>query len=275
MDIKEKEIKMNLQLFSDELFPGDNPLTSEPPAIEPTEPANEPSEPVNEPAEPVHTSSEPEFDVKEYMDNMMGQIMEKLPQQEPQEQQPIEEQPKELTPEEIEKINEDFMNKFYENPTQTLQELAQNIAAEQVKPIQQHYENQQKAIAMESQIKQFASQVPDFQEYAGDMAQIIDNNPYLNDAPNALEVAYKMAKGERAAQPQSFEQMLADPNNIQKIIQNEEIKKMFLSNHMSEIKQGQPPIGVGSSSGGQTNITPPNEPKSIQDSTKAWLSTLG
>lgn len=55
-----------------------------------------------------------------------------------------------------EQLNEQFMNKFYENPTATIQEMLKSIIEPQIQPIQQQIQVQQQQQVWNQAVSNFA-----------------------------------------------------------------------------------------------------------------------
>lgn len=282
MTVKKALFKMNLQLFAGLFDPNnmptmDNPLLSGDVPVEPAlEPPVEPTEPIEPnievPNEP--NTNEPTFDIKAYLDSFKNDLTNDITSK----LAPPVEEPKGPTEEETAAQNEEFLSKFYENPMQSIQELAEKIASEKVAPIMQEREMERKAQSMNQMINEFKTNTPDFDEMLPEMIKIIQERPYLNNVDNPLIDAYKIAKADKLEQtlqstPKSIEDFMQDPAAMEKLMQNEEIKNMFLQQHMKGINSNKPPQVIGSGSG-QPVITPPNEPKSLKDGTKLFMQSL-
>lgn len=190
-------------------------------------------------------------------------------------QQPlVQQQPPQPSPEELERMKEEFLNKFYENPLEALNEYVQRVINEQVKPV---IEPIQRERQWQEQAQQLMQKYSDFQTYVPQMQQIVEQNPGLAELPNALEVLYLMAKG-MTAQPQPTpEQLLSDPQFRQKILQDESIRNEVLKQYMQskqQTNQQTPPV-MGRQPGGTAPAAPEEQPKTLRDGTRAFLRWLG
>jgi len=197
-----------------------------------------------------------------------------------------------LSQEEIEKLNEEWMQKWYDNPTMAIAELvyplaqniAQQITASQLQPLQPIIERlmeEEQVNQLTQRFEPLREQNPEeFAELLPTMQEIVDElGDSIGSIPNAERVIYDLAKARYAQvnKPKTLEELLADPANRQKVLQDESIRQEILKVHAQQIKQGQPPVVI-SSQPGIPPATPPAEIKSIKDGTnalRAWLSRLG
>ncbi|MCL6557458.1 MAG: hypothetical protein K6U74_01410 [Firmicutes bacterium] len=184
----------------------------------------------------------------------------------------------ELTPEQIKEMNEKFLEDFYENPVQTIANMATRIAQDMVNPIAQTVEQSKQVHEFTAQIEDFAEKNPDVADLWPDMLKILDANKHLADLPNGLEVIYKMAKAEKYGTPPPAppapptpEQLLQDPAFRAKILADPGIKNEILKGYVQEIKSGQPPVVIGNQPGSLPPAAPPTEIKNISDAKKASI----
>lgn len=193
----------------------------------------------------------------------------------PQQTAPVQPEPPQMTPEQIKEMNERFLESFYENPIQTVYEMAANIAREAVQPIAQTVQQGQQVQTFSSEIEAFAEQNPDMVDVYPDMVSILEANPHIADFPNALDTLYKMAKGQKYGTPPpappTLEQLLQDPANLQKVLENPAVKNAILSNYAQSVKAGQPPVVIGSQPGAVPPAAAPVEIKSTTDAKKATM----
>lgn len=213
----------------------------------------------------------------------MVQMMQQQGQQpgQPQADQNQNQQPQ-LSEEEIAQRNEKILEKFYDNPYEALQEMAQ----EQARNIfEQEYKPQLDPIRQEhkwqSELQNLAGQHEDFENYVPQMQEIVENNDRIRDLIDqdaiGLEEVYHMAKGQSAATQPSPEQMLNDPNFQQQIMQNENIRNQILNNHMQQ-KQKQvndTPTVMGNQPGGGSPKLPPQSPKTLNEASRLFRKSLG
>ncbi len=133
-------------------------------------------------------------------------------------------------------------------------------------------EHQQKVDHWKRQMADAEAVHPDIRDHYPAIQKIIEARPYLETAPDALLVAYNLAKAEQAsaAPPQkSPDELLNDPDFQAKILANETIQQAILKGHAERIKAGQPPVVIGQQAGGTPPAAAKPEIKSISDASKA------
>lgn len=286
---------MDLQLFATsrfhpEDFEGVNPLLEEQqqeqPPVDPQQldaqtgvteqPLNDiPQESAPQAGQPQVGQQTPELteapnpgeDIQTYLERMRQDILDRLPAQEQQEPDAG------PTPEELAQENEAWLERFYENPMEQVQALAEQIANEKMKPLLEEREQYQKQQQVTQSIDQFKQSHPDMQEYVQDMVQIFGQMPELEQHPQALEIAYKMAKGNKLdTVPQSIDGYLKDDTAIDNLLSNEQIKNKLVQKLMNERQTSPPVMGTGGKNAGNAALADPKEITSMRDATKAWLA---
>jgi hypothetical protein len=174
----------------------------------------------------------------------------------------------ELTPEQKEERNTQMRDAFLDDPTQFLEEFKAKILDEakagfdqELTPYKQQVEQAQRSRELQAMVEQFKASVPDYDEYVGDMSQYLMEKPHLEDAPDALEIAYEAVKGRRAAAnapgTEGFVAQAANDPAVQ-----EAVTKAYLQ----KIKDNQPPIVV-KGTGNLGMPTTPDKPRSIKEAT--------
>jgi hypothetical protein len=175
------------------------------------------------------------------------------------------------TAEELQAKNQEWLDKFYENPMDALEEVIQSRVQKIVEPIQKDYQLQQYTRQYQAQIEQARQKYADFDTLQPVMQEVIqEQGQHLAGLPNAVEVIYSIAKG-RAAAPINHDQLLQDENFRSKILQNEEIRKAILTQIAQVTKDKQPPVVLGPQQG-EPPIMAPEEIKTSKDAKKASIS---
>lgn len=280
-----KNFTIDLQLFATsrfhpEDFDGQNPLLEEAPPEElPQDGVDEvpiddiPQEtpqagqPVEQQTPELTDEPQPGEDIHAYLERMREDIISRLPQQEvaPEEVGP--------TPEELAQQNEQWLEQFYENPMAQVEALAEQIANRKLEPIMKEREHFQKQQEIQQNIEQFKQSHPDMQDYVQDMVQIFNDQPELENHPRALEMAYKMAKGNKFdSVPKTLDDHLQDESAIDKLLENPEIKNKFIQKLMSEKQSAPPVMGTGGKAAGSAALSDPNKITNLRDATKAWMA---
>lgn len=177
----------------------------------------------------------------------------------------------------LEAQKEEFLNKFYDNPQETVARMAEEIAKKMVEPIYKEREAAQKQQEWNIRATQFKEAHPDMPEYTQHMVDFLSENPEIADKENAIELAYNYAKGLKYQAPKSHDELLNDPEFVQKIISNENIKNEILKATAAGIKKGNPPpvISGNAATGGKPVVTPPQEAKSFKEAGQMFLKSLG
>lgn len=139
-------------------------------------------------------------------------------------------------------------------------------------------EEERQAIQAQQMEAEFRQNHPDFDDYKDWMQYIYSQNPEIEQLPNGLEVLYAMAKVQSAPQQPTFEEMLADPQNQQAILQNDQIRNMVFQNYQQgklQANQGLPNV-MGRPVGSQTPMSAgESAPKTLAEATRNWLRSTG
>ena len=290
-----KNFNMDLQLFATsrfhpEDFEGVNPLLEEDaPQDAPIDPAQLDAQagvtevpldgiPQDQPpqvGQPQAEQQPPELteepnpgeDIQAYLERMRQDILSRLPEQE---QVQPDAGP---TPEELAQENEQWLEQFYENPMQQVQQLAEQIANKKLEPIMAERDQYMKQQEVTNNIQQFRQEHPDMGEYTQDMVQIFNQMPELESHPKALEIAYRMAKGNKFDNvPKSIDGYLQDETAIDGLLQNEQIKNKLIQKLMNEKQTSPPVMGTGGKKAGNAALADPKQITSMRDATKAWMA---
>jgi hypothetical protein len=217
-----------------------------------------------------------------------------LIEQNAQPQQPQQNAQSEVNAEPPKEFNKDeWFDKFYADPLTALveglgqdgvkklfKELMDGAVSEAVKPLAPVLEkvefDRQKEF-WESKVAAVASQYEDFDQYRGQIAELLKGMPdAFLDLENSIEIAYLMTKGRSAnAEPKTtIDDMLKNPEVLQVLSKNQDIQKNVLKVYNEQISsQSKPPL-IGSHQGTTPPLSPPAEIKSTRDATKAFRAML-
>ena len=210
----------------------------------------------------------PGEDIQAYLERMRQDILERLPGEagQPEEQQGP-------SPEELAQQNEQWLEQFYENPMEQVQQLAEQIANEKLKPIMQEREQMQRQKVINDNIAEFKQSHPDMSDYVPDMVEIFNQMPELENHPQALQIAYSMAKGKQFdSVPKTIDDHLKDETQIDKLLENEQIRNKLVQKLMNEKKTSPPVMGTGGKQAGSAALANPKKITNYRDATKAWLA---
>lgn len=195
------------------------------------------------------------------------------------------------TPEELAAANEAWLERFYENPQKTLQDVIANTIQSQLDPIlapiMQDREFQQSVQTYSQQVAALGQKYPDLDQYRPAMQDILnaaqDPSSGLNleailDQDGAMEAIYLMAKGKTAQPPapapvsKTPEELLKDQNFLAQVVNNPEVQKMILANVQAQLKGEPKPPVVGARPGGAAPGLEPVSIKSTKDAARASQS---
>lgn len=174
--------------------------------------------------------------------------------------------------------NEEWMDKFYENPKAAMAEFVDQMFAQKVEPVIKPIQEQAEIAAS---VKQMRETYADFDQVAPAMTELLAEIPELSQ--RGVEGLYQIAKQRmEQAQPPAAptppppapEQFLNDPAFLeQHVLNNPELQKRFLQQHLATLTQSQqqvpPSMGTG---------IPPlvgeKRPGTIKEASKAFRDFL-
>jgi hypothetical protein len=223
--------------------------------------------------------------------NQWKQYAETQQQSQNVEPTPQQNSPTEISAERQTQLNDEYMERMYENKfaadqwwnsqpeivaqnQERQREEFQNALNERLAPI----EEERVALQAQQAANDFLQNHSDFEDYKDAMQGILNENPSIEQLPNALDVLYAMAKVQSTPETPSFESMLADPQNQQLILQNEQIKSMVFQNYQQNKTQAnqQLPTLMGNPVGSQTPMSAGEQsPKNLSEATRYWLRSQG
>lgn len=179
--------------------------------------------------------------------------------------------PEPAAPVDLEAQREAFMDRFYENPLQAIQDLVSSQVNPVLQPITQEKQFQADVQVMEQRYSDFRDVMPA-------MRDLLTEMPHLGE--QGLETLYLITKGKTAQAPtqaQTPEQLMQDPAFIAQIMQNEQIRNQIVQQHVTQRQQinQQIPFVMGNQPGGQAPTMPENKPQSIREGSKMFLKSMG
>jgi hypothetical protein len=233
-----------------------------------------------------YTSMESMYGKQGQQMNELQQTVKALQQQIAQQAQTVNAQaPKEdqLTPEELQAQAEAEIEKFWEeyneNPREAIAKLVRDAMKTELEPITQKVAPIIEEKEQQARIDRWAEKVtaakkdrPDFEAMVPAMKEIIaEYGDLITSREDAVEVAYNLAKAKQAqaapAKPSTVEDLLKDPEVLQKLIQDPNIKNQVLAAHIQEIKNNPAPPVIGA--GGVPPSTPPVDLKDMKTAKEA------
>lgn len=164
---------------------------------------------------------------------------------------------------------EDLEAEFYKDPVGMINKIAERIANEKYQPIIQEMEQNKMASEMDNQFKQFSMENPDVFDYLDPMAKFIQENPYLQDKPEALGMAYKMAKYDKLTNPES------GLKNVDDVMNDEQVKSKIIKEYLSGIqKKNESVPPTINKVGGNIAQAPMEKPNNLKEASKMFLNSL-
>lgn len=194
-------------------------------------------------------------------------------------------QPPGPTPEQLQEFNQQYTERFYDNPVEAnkmllespfMKDVLQKQVEQMVRPFIEPF---QKERQFNQEVQSAQNKYPDFQQFAPQMQAALQANPKLADL--GLETVYLVAKGAQSnAAPQQMptpQQLLSDPNFKQHVFGNEQIRNEIIQQYMTNRTQSNqqiPPV-MGNQPGGNPPAMPEQRPKSIREASNAFSKFLG
>lgn len=190
---------------------------------------------------------------------------------------------------EINMDDDEFMEKFTENPVKAVMELADKIAdkkateqvmslVEKMKPLLDQSEQMMFQNKVKETIAEFMSdeEYSDAQNYFHQMAEIIKNQNLPQDDVNTFKNVYKdvALRDLRANKGKSLEDYMSDDAEISKIINNPKVQEMVIKDYLNKISSGAKPQVITNNGSSTPIATPPNEFKTFEDARKAFRQQL-
>lgn len=237
---------------------------------------------IQEQAQQIQAQTQALQQMYQYMQALTAQQQQAMqqPAQQTQQAQPT------LSPEELQRRNEELYNKLMESPAEVIEQIRREIREEirsaEISPVMQklmEFERQQR---LNYEAAQLHAKYPDAREMQPLMTQLVQQFPAVLDMPGGLEILYSMAKvqsmqGQPSPEPLTPERALADPEFRRQILENEEVRKAVLSEHVRQVKTEaeKTPTLIGGQPAGSPPTTPPAQPKTFREATKAFLQSIG
>jgi ribosomal protein S16 len=172
----------------------------------------------------------------------------------------------------LEAQKEEWFERFYDNPMEAIAELAQRSIEPVISPYIQQAEYQQQVASWSQKVEQARASYNDFDLLQPRIVEIIEQRPELANIPDAIDIAYKIAKSDNVQEQPKIEDMLKSPEFLRELANNPEVKKQVLSTYSQNLQSEAKPPVMGSQQGGTPPATPPQEIKSIKDASKASAS---
>ena len=185
--------------------------------------------------------------------------------------------------------DDEFMEKFSENPLQAVMELSNMIADQKVREEMQALGEKMQPLLDQAEEAAFQNAVretiaefledenfSDAEQYLSQIAEHVKANGLPMDDVASYQNAYKdiALADARANRGKSLDDYMADDNEIAKIISNPKIQEQVIKAYLQGINQGGKPAVI--SSGGSTTptATPPTEFKTFADAGAAFRRQL-
>lgn len=206
---------------------------------------------------------------------LRGQAPQQGGEPQPEQQQQVKESLDQMTFEQ----QQEWLEKFYDMPVDAIMEILQPQLRQSVEPIAKRIQQREQQEIWGRQISAVRQSHEDFNNLVPEIEKAMSDpsNAYLAGAPNPFEAAYNLVKSRQvlsqANQPQQQQQvnpdsLLKDPAFRRKILEDQNIRNEILKNYAQGVKQGKPPVVIGSQPGGQPPAAPTEPITSTREATK-------
>jgi hypothetical protein len=162
-----------------------------------------------------------------------------------------------------------------------LGEFGKNMTQHLTRQTQSQFAEAQKQQMLANEFNSFRSQTPDFDDYKDDMMRIIEEHPYLNEQPGAIESVYEMAKERKNRQVESLKSKVKPEgyDDLKKaiVVIGREISKI---NKRAQDDKARVAKEIASGMGGSTGPVSPQQrlnplkEKDLSDDEQVWQSIL-
>jgi hypothetical protein len=165
-----------------------------------------------------------------------------------------------------------LMEKFYENPKAILENVARKAAEfareQTLREIQGKIDPIVREREYTNAINEVRQKYADFDQLIPIMTQIIDQRGSEFVDQNGIETVYWMAKGIAASQMPSVEEIVNQPDFLQKLASNEQLRNLILQQQMEQKAKQRPPQVITNQRGSTPNLASEHRPKSISEGSK-------
>lgn len=171
------------------------------------------------------------------------------------------------TPEELEAEKEEFLNAFYDNPKEAFRQVVSEMLDNEITPIKQKIEEDEKQREWFARVDDFANEHPDIDDWKEDMGRFLMEHQELRDNPNALDIAYNAVRGQKYKEPNPQEYLQDDKFVEENILNNDDIKNKIIQQYLSDVQKGEkaPATISNQDAAGKVPVTPPKKPKDWDD----------
>jgi hypothetical protein len=176
-----------------------------------------------------------------------------------------------------------WMDQRYLNMGQhMLTEFGKNMAQQVNTSTQSQIAEVQKQQMLANEFNSFRGQTEDFDDYREDMMRVIEEHPYLNEQPGAIETVYEMAKDRKVKQLNSLKGKMKPEgyDDLKKaiVVIGREISKINKRAADEKTRAAkQTASGTGGSTGPvstQTRLNPKTQ-KELSEDEQIWQTILG
>lgn len=193
--------------------------------------------------------------------------------------------------------SDEFYSKISDDPGSAIMEVAEAIAAQKVaelqgrlQPLLDQSEMVQRNQRVQDAIKTFSDRgYDDFGRYRESMVNYLKQGDFNMEDPNAYELAYNRAK---ASELQSLNQQLSqqltesqsqgralvdymqDPESINQMAQNEDVKKAVINEYLRGLSTGEKPQIISDATSNTPSGIAPQSPKSFREAGEMFKRML-
>lgn len=205
-------------------------------------------------------------------EQLMSQMnqFQQMQQQQPQDFNNMQQQAQAEQPQKSpEEINEELMEKFYDNPKGFFDDMQRQAVEQAQNQIKEQYEPMMKEQRIQKEINEVQSKYSDFEQNVPHMQQVIERIGNEEAERIGLENVYLMAKGHSSTQAQPTpDDLLQDESFIEKIMSNESIRNKIIGQYANNKTQQQPPRVMSNQSGSTQPLSSENRPRSVAEASK-------
>lgn len=176
---------------------------------------------------------------------------------------------------------EEWNEEFYENPLEAIQKLLERAITPRIQPLEARATAADEQEFWDDEVAEARKRYEDFDKYVPIMTAIADSpeGQALQKLPNAIDIIYKIAKGEAVQAPETPEppkDPLTDPEVRQRFLEDEGLRNEVIKQHMESVKTQNEnlPKLMGSKTTGEPPAIPAESPKNLREGTRAFLASL-
>lgn len=192
-----------------------------------------------------------------------------------------------MTPEQREEMNYKLREEFDNDPLAFMEKYKSESEQSALKKFEETYgsllQNTQQLntkLAMQDATRQFLTQNPNANEYIPLMQEILNQNPYISQAPNPLQIAYELATAKSVIGQGGdvVSGVLGNENYRNKLKQDETLRKEIITEYQNSLNNGGgtklPSIMGNSHTGSSISASSGESPMNLKQARESALRRL-